>query len=174
MAWRGQERAACIHPALRTSGPIDRRVSPPHTRQTRSVPQFAPTGGAGGLRPFPRLHQRQGAGSSLPPWRRGQACRLLAGRGHVRQARNRVFALSDCSLKESATGRQQSARLQGATMGAGVSIDPLAVLSTWLFSCRRSEEHTSELQSRGHLVCRLLLEKKKLKTHTLEDLTSRP
>src|SRR5690625_6262107 len=29
----------------------------------------------------------------------------------------------------------------------------------------RSEEHTSELQSRGHLVCRLLLEKKKKKTH---------
>src|SRR2546422_1637139 len=29
---------------------------------------------------------------------------------------------------------------------------------------RRSEEHTSELQSRLHLVCRLLLEKKKKKT----------
>src|SRR2546429_7382877 len=28
----------------------------------------------------------------------------------------------------------------------------------------RSEEHTSELQSRLHLVCRLLLEKKKIKT----------
>src|SRR5207253_8195006 len=27
-------------------------------------------------------------------------------------------------------------------------------------ACPRSEEHTSELQSRGHLVCRLLLEKK--------------
>src|SRR5690625_6523052 len=27
----------------------------------------------------------------------------------------------------------------------------------------RSEEHTSELQSRGHLVCRLLLEKKKIR-----------
>src|SRR5690625_5564474 len=27
----------------------------------------------------------------------------------------------------------------------------------------RSEEHTSELQSRGHLVCRLLLDKKKNK-----------
>src|SRR5690625_6385372 len=26
--------------------------------------------------------------------------------------------------------------------------------------CERSEEHTSELQSRGHLVCRLLLENK--------------
>src|SRR2546429_1587390 len=31
---------------------------------------------------------------------------------------------------------------------------------------RRSEEHTSELQSRLHLVCRLLLEKKKNKTKT--------
>src|SRR5437870_11074133 len=30
----------------------------------------------------------------------------------------------------------------------------------------RSEEHTSELQSRGHLVCRLLLEKKKASTTT--------
>src|SRR2546421_3824819 len=32
---------------------------------------------------------------------------------------------------------------------------------------RRSEEHTSELQSRSDLVCRLLLEKKKQKTHTI-------
>src|SRR5690625_5636627 len=30
----------------------------------------------------------------------------------------------------------------------------------------RSEEHTSELQSRGHLVCRLLLEKKNLTAPT--------
>src|SRR2546422_3219209 len=30
----------------------------------------------------------------------------------------------------------------------------------------RSEEHTSELQSRLHLVCRLLLEKKKQRTYT--------
>src|SRR4051794_41716684 len=30
----------------------------------------------------------------------------------------------------------------------------------------RSEEHTSELQSPVHLVCRLLLEKKKKRTHT--------
>src|SRR5687768_17950960 len=33
--------------------------------------------------------------------------------------------------------------------------------------CRRSEEHTSELQSRLHLVCRLLLEKKKKKQDNL-------
>src|SRR5690625_7024967 len=31
----------------------------------------------------------------------------------------------------------------------------------------RSEEHTSELQSRGHLVCRLLLEKKNIDSRTL-------
>src|SRR5207253_8631117 len=35
---------------------------------------------------------------------------------------------------------------------------PMAASAQW-----RSEEHTSELQSRGHLVCRLLLEKKKKK-----------
>src|SRR5436305_6982739 len=34
----------------------------------------------------------------------------------------------------------------------------------------RSEEHTSELQSRPHLVCRLLLEKKKKKDTTRLDL----
>src|SRR5690625_6043205 len=30
----------------------------------------------------------------------------------------------------------------------------------WIIKLARSEEHTSELQSRGHLVCRLQLEKK--------------
>src|SRR5690554_7412618 len=38
----------------------------------------------------------------------------------------------------------------------------LFILPFFLFSpMARSEEHTSELQSRPHLVCRLLLEKKK-------------
>src|SRR5690625_2098071 len=36
-----------------------------------------------------------------------------------------------------------------------------AFLGQWTEGAIRSEEHTSELQSRGHLVCRLLLEKKK-------------
>src|SRR2546422_8277582 len=41
-----------------------------------------------------------------------------------------------------------------------------------LQTCLRSEEHTSELQSRLHLVCRLLLEKKKKKrkkTNVMKD-----
>src|SRR5437870_11164335 len=43
---------------------------------------------------------------------------------------------------------------------------PLDVLAQQIVAAvaaeSRSEEHTSELQSRGHLVCRLLLEKKKI------------
>src|SRR3712207_8933107 len=37
----------------------------------------------------------------------------------------------------------------------------VAVLKDWSVAVFRSEEHTSELQSRQYLVCRLLLEKKK-------------
>src|SRR5690606_41231067 len=40
----------------------------------------------------------------------------------------------------------------------------LTLVSNELLADSRSEEHTSELQSRENLVCRLLLEKKKKKT----------
>src|SRR5690625_2824109 len=40
-------------------------------------------------------------------------------------------------------------------------VDSLNKRINFLNELSRSEEHTSELQSRGHLVCRLLLEKKK-------------
>src|SRR5438874_4029882 len=39
---------------------------------------------------------------------------------------------------------------------------------------RRSEEHTSELQSRRDLVCRLLLEKKKPNSYILDKLEPKP
>src|SRR5947209_15486814 len=39
---------------------------------------------------------------------------------------------------------------------------------------RRSEEHTSELQSRQYLVCRLLLEKKKINNATTSGTSSGP
>src|SRR2546422_2103965 len=39
----------------------------------------------------------------------------------------------------------------------------LILILLFAFNLSRSEEHTSELQSRLHLVCRLLLEKKKIK-----------
>src|SRR3989442_9211785 len=51
----------------------------------------------------------------------------------------------------------------------------LAHSASVLMSCGlRSEEHTSELQSRPHLVCRLLLEKKKIKDPAASPVTSRP
>src|SRR5690625_6453767 len=42
---------------------------------------------------------------------------------------------------------------------AGSDIVLLGGLIRYMIEHNRSEEHTSELQSRGHLVCRLLLEK---------------
>src|SRR5262245_63591535 len=39
-------------------------------------------------------------------------------------------------------------------------------------ACVRSEEHTSELQSLRHLVCRLLLEKKKKKQEKTKSITA--
>src|SRR5437660_6179707 len=47
------------------------------------------------------------------------------------------------------------------------TIRPLSMIARRRQSWR-SEEHTSELQSRGHLVCRLLLEKKKKHKMTIE------
>src|SRR3712207_7799509 len=57
------------------------------------------------------------------------------------------------------TTRPASTPRSGATRPVGGSV-----------CVRRSEEHTSELQSRQYLVCRLLLEKKKIQT-TLTNLT---
>src|SRR2546422_5449205 len=63
--------------------------------------------------------------------------------------------------------RQRGVQVQA--VAAALDIHPF-MLSRWRKAVRdgmlrgkRSEEHTSELQSRLHLVCRLLLEKKKKK-----------
>src|SRR5207253_11229371 len=74
--------------------------------------------------------------SKWPPWRLDQ-------RGATPRAAARATTCRDSWPGRSRPGR--SHRPRGAARAA------------------RSEEHTSELQSRGHLVCRLLLEKKKKK-----------
>src|SRR5690625_6822799 len=53
--------------------------------------------------------------------------------------------------------------LESRYEAAGLSAGKFCEISLRLLQHEvlRSEEHTSELQSRGHLVCRLLLEKKK-------------
>src|SRR5258707_5023149 len=45
-------------------------------------------------------------------------------------------------------------------------------VADFLSSASRSEEHTSELQSRQYLVCRLLLEKKKQKSNLMRTCLS--
>src|SRR5439155_14621641 len=57
--------------------------------------------------------------------------------------------------------------LSGTLFSWGCATIVLAAVNLLRFG--RSEEHTSELQSRGHLVCRLLLEKKKAGETVLVD-----
>src|SRR2546422_6708663 len=64
------------------------------------------------------------------------------------------MALVPRILYVSATPGEEELRLSG-----GVVVEQ--IIRPTCGSTRRSEEHTSELQSRLHLVCRLLLEKKK-------------
>src|SRR3712207_6850791 len=67
--------------------------------------------------------------------------------------------------REPARGRlQHGGRRSGAAVGAhsggSVPVGPVSGRPRDRAPRRRSEEHTSELQSRQYLVCRLLLEKK--------------
>src|SRR5438309_3593528 len=57
---------------------------------------------------------------------------------------------------------------EGREMARGAGSDPHLVLGQEHLVDERSEEHTSELQSQFHLVCRLLLEKKKKKKQPIE------
>src|SRR3712207_8780538 len=70
------------------------------------------------------------------------------------------------SLSYRMTGEKQAAEdlAQDAFLkvwrSAGTYRPRKGSVRTWILSIVRSEEHTSELQSRQYLVCRLLLEKK--------------
>src|SRR5690625_4093914 len=70
-------------------------------------------------------------------------------------AASRASTSSSCA--ESALPEEESCATASATQITAVVSSATAAASLPI----RSEEHTSELQSRGHLVCRLLLEKKK-------------
>src|SRR3712207_7373269 len=62
--------------------------------------------------------------------------------------------------------QEASVRIDHRERIAGLSVTR-AELALEVHAPHRSEEHTSELQSRQYLVCRLLLEKKKTKQKTL-------
>src|SRR3712207_8012345 len=65
--------------------------------------------------------------------------------------------------------------IQSRSFSRGWSNSPSPARLSWpplvaKLSARRSEEHTSELQSRQYLVCRLLLEKKKNNQSSVRQL----
>src|SRR5689334_24233740 len=80
-----------------------------------------------------------------------------------------LFRSSTRSTRSPAAARKASAAHSAKHSGAWTTCSTWphtpATASTWkptsTNSASRSEEHTSELQSQFHLVCRLLLEKKK-------------
>src|SRR5690625_5674759 len=69
---------------------------------------------------------------------------------------------SDGSSSDGPTAAIGSAATK--VLSGGPASDTRTLVARQEIEYLRSEEHTSELQSRGHLVCRLLLEKKKLIT----------
>src|SRR6266436_3335465 len=95
--------------------------------------------------------------SGLAVEMRGDYEEHFAGCEHCR-SRQRLHRIIDISL------------ITLASVSAGVFLLAFGVIRHFgprhAFWLERSEEHTSELQSRLHLVCRLLLEKKKKNNHT--------
>src|SRR5207244_12513309 len=71
---------------------------------------------------------------------------------------------SGCGSGSSRTRSRSTSSASVSTLSTTCSASPAASSAAPFFL--RSEEHTSELQSPDHLVCRLLLEKKK-KTNTI-------
>src|SRR5690625_6489489 len=69
-------------------------------------------------------------------------------------------AALDAQLRFSRQNEQEADRIGMQTL-VNAGMDPRGTAEMFEIMQQRSEEHTSELQSRGHLVCRLLLEKKK-------------
>src|SRR2546425_8996361 len=69
-------------------------------------------------------------------------------------------------------GAPEGAAAGAAEGGAAVPAELSQALQHIEQQLQRSEEHTSELQSLAYLVCRLLLEKKKLKIHRAKSYYS--
>src|SRR5687768_18239109 len=77
-----------------------------------------------------------------------------------------AIALSFPGAEEGMSYGRPSFKVNGKFFTRLRAEDDSVVLLEVPFDERRSEEHTSQLQSRLHLVCRLLLEKKKNTTQS--------
>src|SRR5690625_6504393 len=99
----------------------------------------------------PHTHKRYMHHYNFPPYSTGETGRV----GSPKRREIGHGALAERALVPVLPGREEfpyAIRQVSEALGSNGSTSMGSV---------RSEEHTSELQSRGHLVCRLLLEKKK-------------
>src|SRR3712207_8342980 len=94
--------------------------------------------------------------STLFPYTTLFRSRLPGGGGEHRAV---AQAVTDLDREPQAPRRVHALALQGGGLGQP---SPLRGNEPEIAERHRSEEHTSELQSRQYLVCRLLLEKKKI------------
>src|SRR2546422_7804238 len=94
---------------------------------------------------------------SISPRRNSSGCRATISRCPLLEQNAALVLAAAAVLGEERRPRLRIAR-DDCDCGVAPPGDAHAVM--------RSEEHTSELQSRLHLVCRLLLEKKKKKKKT--------
>src|SRR5437899_9672274 len=84
-----------------------------------------------------------------------------AASGRERVPETRHDDLGVHPVQARACGDEAVRRIQWSRFGGPEDPVDALVIRAWPQSGFRSEEHTSELQSLRHLVCRLLLEKKK-------------
>src|SRR2546429_3547371 len=142
---------------MRPLGPAATRAPP----RGPGAPAGRPAGGP----------PRGAAAVALEPLRKGGSGRPRSSRpaGSTTKVRPKGSAGNDCSQLRSAAGPPDSkARAacayswprctDGRSVRCAVALTATVTVPTRIRA--RSEEHTSELQSRLHLVCRLLLEKK--------------
>src|SRR2546422_4182155 len=102
------------------------------------------------------LYRRPAAAAAEPRDRPGPGPRRRRGASRApRAARHARRSGGDGGVP---AGARDAGAVRRARTGIDLGLEALAVLSR--AGGTRSEEHTSELQSRLHLVCRLLLEKK--------------
>src|SRR3712207_9483565 len=71
-----------------------------------------------------------------------------------------ALPISACALVLAACGKKEEPAANAGQGAAAAQEEKILNLYIWNDYLARSEEHTSELQSRQYLVCRLLLEKK--------------
>src|SRR5207253_4659109 len=108
----------------------------------------------------------------------GSGANRICLREHVQRSVRAIKVATDDRQRAANSFHPEPAARLGRKAGFGRQTFASPFASTVILGQlrgKRSEEHTSELQSRGHLVCRLLLEKKKnqpIRAITTQDPSS--